>query len=173
MRARLRLEGSFLIRCLAVMSFKRCTPDSVTLLLTFSMLLSPEHLNFGYSQLVLLLTQGKKGHTQKVDTHIIACGFLVHFWSRCPLRLSAKTQRRDGQCHTCSYRIPCNPSYPCPTPSSGVCLPWYLYHGQTMSMADHSMEKTLPHLVLPAVWKATHPAVLASLSFSTHGDAHP
>lgn len=151
MRARLRLEGSLSIRCLAVMSFTRCLPDSVMLLLIFSMLFNPECLNFSYSVHSLSPSwhrEGKAAHTQEMHVALP-----VDFWliSAVPggSRLKPRGQGaggrraqplgpcRGGLARRAAGALPLAPAgathpptpYPAthplcaPTPSSGVCLP--------------------------------------------------
>lgn len=72
-RARLRLEGGFSIRCLVVVSFTSCSADTTMLLLISSTLLNPEYLHFGYpvhSLSPCWHREGRATHTQNKDMHM-------------------------------------------------------------------------------------------------------
>lgn len=179
------------------MSFTRCLPANVMLLLLFSTLLNPELLNFGSSVHCLSRSwheEWKAAH--KKEMHV---ALPVDFWllSATTVTLEALSWSPEGRgpgaggvCRgkwarqdagalplvptgaTCAL-TPCPTTCPfCapPTLSSGVCLPRYMYRGQTLSMVDHRAEKPLPHLVPPAVRKAT-PQLRQRPSPS--GDEHP
>lgn len=105
-------------------------------------------------------------HTKTRCTWQCWWGFLAHFCSCCPCRLSAEAQRGEGGwqegaamaavqrqvslmdcrgsatgislCHVCCHPIPCNPASPCPHPITGVC------QGQTVSAADQRLDKPFP-----------------------------